>query len=248
MLVYSRDGINWLPSTNGNTIVPEVDAISWNGTRWIAIGIIANGYSSNGITWTAITTNPTTICIGLYSSISANRSVICGTGANPISYSTDGITWTAATSWPSFSQGYRVFYNGSRWVIGTGNSGTTSILIYSSNAQTWTASANGGTIFTGGGCVIAGLAANGSIWVAGATGGANRLGWSDDGITWNASTNGNSFFSAIYGITWTGTYFLAAGAGANTCAYSADGKTWTASATNPITGNASGVNSSFPAY
>ena len=55
-IVYSADGITWLPSSNGNTIFTNCNDVAWSSSLsiWVAVGIgnsIAT--STNGSVWTA---------------------------------------------------------------------------------------------------------------------------------------------------------------------------------------------------
>ena len=74
-----------------------------------------------------------------------------------------------------------------------GGYGTNTTLAYSADGVTWTASANGNSIFTG---ACGAVAWNGTRWVAGGNG-ANTLAYSDNGIDWTKSTNGNSIITGF---------------------------------------------------
>jgi hypothetical protein len=70
-LAYSYDGINWTASSSGTAIIKDqCKSITWNGTRWIAVGSQATtgdscvAYSSDGITWTSSVSGNTYIFNG----------------------------------------------------------------------------------------------------------------------------------------------------------------------------------------
>jgi hypothetical protein len=95
-MAYSSDGINWLASVSGSSIVTtSCYSIAWNGTLWVAVGDHI-AYSSYGnIRWSlASGTIPTTSY-----TIAWNGStwIVGGTGTT-IVYSTDGANWSPGTS------------------------------------------------------------------------------------------------------------------------------------------------------
>jgi|688.fasta_scaffold44587_2 hypothetical protein len=121
---------------------------------------------------------------------------------------------------------YSVFPN--IWV--TAGQGA-NVLAYSSDGNTWTASANGNAIFTQ--CDT--VAWNGQMWVAGGSG-ITTLAYSLDGINWIASANGISIISTQCStVAWNGQLWVAGGQGTNTLAYSSDGNTWFPSASGTAT-------------
>ena len=76
-------------------------------------------------------------------------------------------------------------------------------IAYSPDGITWTASANGNSIF-GATQYGVGIAWNGTIWVAVGGTTTNKIGYSSDGITWTVSASGNSIFTSgfVRGIAW----------------------------------------------
>jgi hypothetical protein len=56
-IAYSSDGINWTGSSSSYSVFGgDVRAIGWNGTKWLAASGGILGSSSDGITWTQVTT------------------------------------------------------------------------------------------------------------------------------------------------------------------------------------------------
>jgi sporulation protein YlmC with PRC-barrel domain len=128
---YSSDGITWtaVSDTTFNTNDGRINAIAWGGTegqeKFVAVGKGLNtqssdmAYSSDGITWTAVTGIP------FYHSILA---IAWGggkfvAGGDEMAYSSDGITWTQvnesadAIAWSKgiFTTGYRYSTDGVTW-------------------------------------------------------------------------------------------------------------------------------------
>jgi hypothetical protein len=241
-IIYSTDGINWLPSTNGNTVLTSTAAgVATNGSRWIvaASGLRKLIYSDDGITWTA-TTNGNVIFRDGATEVawSGIRWIACtsqSSSSTKLAYSNDGLVWTASSQGSSlFDQVYSVASNGTQYLaLGRG----TFSIAYSSDGITWTGSTSANTLF---GIRSANCAAwNGTRWVAGGNL-YNPLVYSTDGITWSASSNGSTFYPTdsgppiVTGITWNGEIFVAVGGyrGFNTnyvpvIVYSSDGITWT---------------------
>ena len=228
-IAYSSDGINWTPSSNGNSIFTYGRGVAWNGTLWVAVGsgttnTIAT--SPDGITWTGL--GKTIFSLrGRGVAWNGTLWVAVGEGTNTIATSPDGITWTGrfdSNGNSIFSlRGRGVAWNGTLWVaVGEG---TTNTIAYSYDGITWTGL--GSSIFTGYGY---GVAWNGTLWVAVGEG-TNTIATSPDGITWTGrfDSNGNSIFTYGYGVAWNGTLWVAVGEGTNTIAYSYDGITWTPS-------------------
>jgi hypothetical protein len=104
-----------------------------------------------------------------------------------------------------------------------GGNGTTNTLAYSYDGVSWTGL--GKTIFTS---ACNGIATNGSLWVAGGSGG-NGLAYSYDGITWTGL--GTTLFSQGQTVAWgvvngTGMWVDTALGGTYGIAYSYDGISW----------------------
>ena len=261
-LMYSYDGITWLPSITGDTtfVNGSCRSVAWNGATWVAGGDSAAGIaatlasSPDGITWTSASPSP--FSYGTCYTVAWTGSIWIAGGYqyNPpdptgvIAYSSDGITWTASTSGQSLltSQCYAIATNGSMILAGGTNwlSGadpppapaTFITLIYSTDGITWTDTGN--RSFANGYCHA--IAWNGIRWIAGgsSTVSNNRLIYSTDGINWTVSTTGITVFpTRCMTVAWNGTIWVAGGSGAGVAkalAYSVDGITWD----SPAEGNA----------
>ena len=229
-LAYSNDGITWIPSANGNSILTNNingGGVAYNGSRWVAAGqgIESLAYSNDGITWSGSTNGFSLSQIGY--SVAWNGSLfVAGMNANQgntLVYSSDGITWTGVGNPLLLSNARCVASAGAGFVAG-GNG--TNRLGYSPDGINWFPSANGNVVCDDGKA----LAYNGSLYVFGGGASINSLGYSTDGITWSASTNGNSIFTGqVTGLAWNGSLWVAGGQGTNSLAYSNDGITWSAS-------------------
>ena len=180
--------------------------------------------------------------------------VAVGTGINNIAYSADGNNWTGvANSYSIFSNGQGLGIASTTLVpntitppnpvivaVGLTPLGGGNTIFYSNDGVTWAGAygsnngATSGTIFSSWG---AGVAWNGSMWVAVGTG-VNTIAYSINGKYWYPSNNSTSIFSAPttggVGVAWNGSMWVAVGGGQNTIAYSLDGINWTV-ATNSTT-------------
>ena len=199
-IIYSTDGITWTGSASSSTIFTTAGwALGWNGTIWVAGGNGTNSlaYSSDGITWTA-SANGNSIFSTLCHSIAWNGStwVAGGRSGYALAYSSNGINWTGAVLENVLVNEPRVGTNGSMFVAG--GYGSVANIVYSLDGITWTASANGNTIFNFSGQTPAW---NGLQWVMAGGGTSYSIATSSDGITWAGVTSGFSIFSP-YGATY----------------------------------------------
>jgi len=233
-IIYSYDGINWLPSSTDN-IYPvagtQCSVVATNGIICIAgfAGSAPAMYSYDGIKW--ITSSPPIngiVALAWNGTIWVGGAAVVPGFSSAIFTSPDGIKWTD-TATGIFSDGCAaVAWNGSIWVAGGYGTNT---LAYSYDGAAWIASTSGNAAFTVG---CSAVAWNGTKWVAGGSG-TNQLAYSSDGITWTASASGNAVFTTVCNaVAWNGTKWVAGGQGTNQLAYSSNGETWTA-ATSPIT-------------
>jgi len=111
-IVYSQNGTTWTLADDVSSIFGTswIHAIAWGNNKFVAGG--AGGkmaYSSDGITWIAVTdstfgTDRNTIIAW------GNNMFVAGTSHGDLYYSADGITWTAVS-------GYVI----SSWAIAWGN-------------------------------------------------------------------------------------------------------------------------------
>jgi hypothetical protein len=253
-IAKSDDGLNWTPSTNhpfsgSNGMML---GIAWNGSYWVAVGrnpasTLCIIKSTDGLNWTASTNNPFSVGNALGIAWNGSYWIVVGnnTGSTvSIATSTDGMTWTPSatnqlTGGLGVAAGLGPVQN-SLMNIQTavtplsalyvaGGYGTNT-LAYSTDGITWTASANGNSVFDNtsvtGKCFAV---AYGNRWVAGGFG-TNRLAYSTDGITWTGSTSGNSVLtSGCYVVAYGNGLWVAGGSGTNRLAYSTNGINWTGS-------------------
>ena len=236
-LGYSTDGLTWSASTNGNSVFNDIQGLTYDGSKFWAVGASAVssgntiGYSTDGLIWSAATNSGAPLSLSTQDIIWNGSKYVAATTYfssinNPVLiYSTDGLTWSASTNGNTIFSAltFSLAWNGTIFVAGGLGTNT---LGYSTDGITWSASTNGNSIITNR-CLS--LAWNGTIFVAGGLG-TNRLGYSTDGLTWSASTNGNSIFGTLVNaFAWNGTIFVGGGSGTNVLGYSTDGITWSAS-------------------
>ena len=248
-IMYSNNGIEWIPVPSSNEIFTSGNSVAYNGTRWVAIGNGPNSiaYSDDGITW-----------IGLGKSIfnyngekviwNKSLSIWMAVGtmnmqfglhknsARPdtVVYSSDGIVWTYGM--PSPGSGYNIMsimtICSAQPNITYANANKHRVVMCGDGTNTLSYSDDGGFAWSGLGKSIFsttgwGVAFSPSLrrWVAVGQG-TNTLAYSNDGINWSGL--GTSIFStAGYGVAWNGTRWVAVGQGTNSIAYSSDGITWT---------------------
>jgi hypothetical protein len=222
-----------------------INAIAYGNNKFVAVGYSyppsggydvphpgKMAYSSDGVTWTAVTDSTfgdTEINAITYAS---NKFVAGGQGGK-MAYSSDGITWTAVADSKFVNiHGVRVDIN----AIAYGNNkfvavGAWGKMVYSSDGVTWTAVSN--STFTSSRDYIMAIAyvSNGNAVNKFVAGGRNpdnqpiQMASSSDGITWTAVAD--STLSSVYAIAYGNGTFVAGG-GDGKMAYSADGVTWTA--------------------
>ena len=182
-IVYSYDGINWLPSSTDN--IYPVDAttcsiLASNGTICIA-GFAGSGpdiYSYDGIKWITTGTSDGPSSSGIRAlawngTIWVGGAIVSPGFRTAILISSDGIKWTDTANNTFSGAASAVAWNGTRWVAGGYG---TNRLAYSSDGISWTASTSGNAVFT---TFCYAVAWNGTQWVAGGEG-TNQLAYSSD--------------------------------------------------------------------
>ena len=242
-IIYSTDGINWLPSSNGSSVLSTGNGVGWNGKQFVAVG---NGqsivYSSDGITWAVSANGGNMFPTGNGITSNGSRWVAVGGDTHSIAYSSDGINWTAAIA--PMTRGYGIVWAGTQFVaVGYG----INTILYSSDGINWTPSVNGNSVLSSDGRAIAW---NGLQYVAV----GSSIVYSSDGINWSLSSSGSAIFSGgeSFGITWNGSLWIATGFGSNpnvnpSFAYSTDGINWIAGP-NIFTYAGNAVASNFSIY
>lgn len=174
--------------------------------------------STNGTTWTDISSSLTSCEQVLICRDDDETYVAVGQGATPILYSYDGVYWLDASCNGLFTKVNGVAYgNGVYVAVGEG----ANTIAYSYDAVQWVGL--GSSIFSSGGNSI--IYANG-VWV-GCGGSSNTLAHSSDGINWTGlgntifTSNGNSLIYA------KDTYVCLGEGTSDSVAYSSDGISWT---------------------
>jgi len=173
--------------------------------------------STNGTTWTDISSSLTSCEQVLICRDDDETYVAVGQGATPILYSYDGVYWVDASCNGLFTKVNGVAYgNGVYVAVGEG----ANTIAYSYDAVQWVGL--GSSIFSSGGNSV--IYANG-VWV-GCGGSSNTLAHSSDGINWTGlgntifTSNGNSLIYA------KDTYVCLGEGTSDSLAYSSDGISW----------------------
>jgi hypothetical protein len=197
------------------------NGITWDGTKWIALGEGTNtiAYSYDGNTWIPVTNNNLLFTSGKKVYFNKSLYVAVGTGNYSIIYSYDGINWTGVNSSNSiFSTAHNVIYNGYIWIaVGEG----TNTIAYSNDGINWTGL--GKTIFTSK-CFDLDYS-NDTLLAVGE--GTNTIAYSNDGISW-IGQGSSTFTTRGNSIKWTEDKWIALGDNGTTKVlyFSSDGKTW----------------------
>ena len=228
-IVHSADGISWKTVARGITS-GYFHAITWNRTRFIAVGLRAIAHSIDGITWTDVAADVPGIMYG----VAWNGAYFVAVG-DTIMHSRNGITWNATGSLAQ--RLLAVAWNGTQFVA----VGVRGAVVRSADGVSWTAVSSGtssnlhaiawnGTRFVSvgdGGTIIYGL--DGRVWKHAVTevpaavlsgvawngrrfvavGHDGAIVQSVDGITWEVVDNGITM--PLHAIAWNGTRFVAIG-------------------------------------
>ena len=172
-IIYSYDGIEWIPIPNSDTYIQTGFAVVWTGINWIVTGSTGNSgityvcYSPDGINWLPSTTpSPTGVCYGLATDVitipggTQSTTVAVGDFGSPgIIYSQDdGLSWVqVGFPLPSFNL-FCVAWNGTTWLAG--GDAIPNQLYWSFDGINW----NGAIQVTA--TNIRSIAWNGIVWVA----------------------------------------------------------------------------------
>ena len=222
------------PST-GAVIEFDFDGYG-SGGRFVAVGntgSTAGAYSSDGVTWSAMTLPSTgdwsAVAYGLYDDgstiVKLPKFVAIRTGSDAAAYSEDGINWTASvmpasTTWTSVAFGEELF-------VAISSSSTT--VAISADGEIWDVT---GTLNATG---FVDLAYGRGRFVAVKTGSVNAVEYSEDGITW---TQANMPANVAWNnVAWGNNRFVAVATDSNSGAYSLDGITWTAMTMGSVDGS-----------
>jgi hypothetical protein len=210
-------------------LTTSLNGVVWGGTtgheRFVAVGNASEiAYSSDGITWTAVTTAAFNHVDNTKLSIQAvtwggDKFIAVGHFGR-IAYSTDGTNWTKVddSTFATDNDSIYIFdiaYGGDKFVaVGTGGK-----IAYSTDGTTWMAVSNSTFETTD---RIFSISYGGGKFVAVGTGG--KIAYSTNGTTWTKVSD-STLIQEIFDITYGGGKFVAVGL--NSMAYSTDGITWT---------------------
>ena len=199
-VIYSTDGNVW--ANSNSTLSSNCHAVIFANNMFVAGGNGTNtmAYSTNGSTWTAITSNvPTSYCYGI--AYGNSTWVAVGDGTSRISYSSNGTSWTGISNpFGGNGTGHGVAYGNGVFVAMSGD-GTYKI-IYSANGSSWTGVTLPTEFTNYSFSSINSLKFNGTYFII-ASGGPMMI-YSSDGITWMYGNNPNLFTTSTNSIGSTG--------------------------------------------
>jgi hypothetical protein len=234
-LAYSFDGINWVGL--GATTLSSVGFSGSSNFGLSAVDIKQNivlagtNYPSetmwysvnNGVNWTSMR-NPTitTSCNGIMTN--GSIWVAGGSGTNTLSYSRNGTNWIGLGTSIIATSATAIGWNGKRFVA-VGSSNSTNNVAYSDDGVNWT-SVGFVNSTTGWACVAGN--SSGTWVIGGKISTNNTLAYStNNGVSWTTLVAGGALPSAVLGLLWTGTKFIAVGFGSSQIYSSTNGSTWT---------------------
>lgn len=233
--MYSTDdGANWTLVSKGGANSFYGNKVRFVNNQFIAMfdsGTQRLATSSDGITWTAISTNlltysplDMTYVSGTYYALVRDGNI----SRARILTSTNLTTWTAVAVFNiaplNMNSGYTLEYSNGMFVVAGDNEfaipNTNANMAYSLDGVTWTAGTNSDVLNTRYNVVYG----NG-IWVA--VGQGQNVGTSTDGITWTNSATALPNNSTWRGLVYKNNRFVAVSTGGHV-AYSTNGLSWTA--------------------
>jgi hypothetical protein len=154
-MAYSTDGVNWTKgpneilgtyyaSSSRPQAIAKIEAITWGNNKFVAGGDGGKmAYSTDGVTWTAVTTTAFDFQTEFKADIRAiaygGGKFVAGCYQGRMAYSTDGITWTGIpleTSSSSVKPVYAIAYDNGKFVAGGGS--VKARVEYSSDGVNWT--------------------------------------------------------------------------------------------------------------
>lgn len=241
--MYSTDdGANWTVVSKGGANSFYGNRIRFLNNQFIAMfdnGTQRLATSSDGITWTAISTNLLTYSPFDMAYVSGTYYALVSDGnisRARIITSSDLTTWTAVavfnTSPTSMTSGYTLEYSNGTFIVAGDNTfaspQTNAELIYSTDGTTWTAATNATALGTRYNVVYG----NGT-WVS--VGLGQNVATSSDGITWTNSATALPNSSTWRGLVYKNNRFVAVSTGGHV-AYSTDGLSWTAGTASEANG------------
>lgn len=190
---YSTDGNTWNPCTGISGIL---NSVAYGNNRFVAVGEATAFYSSNGISWTAITTTDDFRGIAYGN----GRFIAVGDAVKALA---DGATaWTSITSAISGTDLYSVCYDTDRFIMVGQTAKSQYLLNGSTTCVLMTGNIGTDDLFS--------VAYNGTRFVAvGANGRSIR---STNGTSWSNMGNNGLSSQSYYSIIPYGTRFLCLGA------------------------------------
>jgi hypothetical protein len=266
----------WVAS-QGGTSVYSTNAVVWTSGGSFPIGqtslMYANGiyaacgsynpncfaYSTNAITWTAVTTTNNLIANVGYGIAYGKGAWLVSTNSNggtyTLAYSSNISNWTAALPYANLAGSNNTtclaYGNGFFLVCGVATAAGANNIAYSVDAINWTSRVLGFPIATQASnniCYGPVYFVNTNIWLSPGRGSnGNAFYYSTNGLTWTAagnastilySTNGYGGASAAYG---KNIYVVSGYNTSNTLAYSVDALNWTGLGKTIITGSTVGT-------
>lgn len=233
----SGDGVEWVQRKSPTT--KNLFNVSFDGKGFIATGSNAVLYSRNGIDWEDRTTGVN----GVLNSIIWDGKRFVGIVGNPndssdaasrnarIAFSNNGINWKTEKLPDAMKPIDPIIWDGKKYVASYVNSDARSFLATSADGLKWDTRIDLGLYN-----YVNEIVWNGKLYVAVGTEGLVYT--SPDGIKWTKRKSGTEL--DLYGITWNGTRFYAAGSryAQQVIITSKDGITWTKG--NPDIKDASG--------
>jgi len=245
-MAYSTNGTSWTygncSDIFGSNSTTNVTAIAYGNSKFVAVGVTGKmATSSDGITWTEVTTS--TFGSNAINAIAfGGDKFVAGSKYGTMATSSDGVTWTAVTASPNIPSTINAIAYGGGKFVAVGNGMATS-----TNGTEWTKVTPSAIDST-----INAIAYGGDKFVAG--GDRGKMATSPDGTTWTAinigtlldykHTSGATQQADIYAIAYGGGKFYAGGGsgsssdsqslgGGNSvgkCISSTNGSAWTAAA------------------
>jgi hypothetical protein len=234
-LMYSDDGVNWIPSANGPSIFNEyVKGVATNGTMWVAVGLGINqiAYSFDGITW-----------IGLGSSywdywgscVEWNGSMWLAGGfrSSVIYYSYDGVVWRSPITTISslLEDCGRICWSGSKWFVCARTNGTVIKIIQSSDGLNWTSSTSASSLLIQNDGVTGLTVGNGYVAALLYDKPSTPIIYTTDSTNWSSITFADQplLGGGTMNLGYNGLYFIALGGNPRNISYSSNLTNWTAS-------------------
>ncbi|WP_461255084.1 DUF5018 domain-containing protein [Treponema sp. R80B11-R83G3] len=245
IVAYSADGVSWEaaddttfypppPVEDGGVVhISHINGIAWGGTagneKFVVVGydsadyIGKMAYSSDGVTWTAVSDTTFGAKPFIYSiawgGTAGNEKFVAVGNNGEAAYSSDGVNWTAVED-TKCDTIYSIDWGGTAGnekfvVVGYSIEGGGGTAAYSADGVTWTvADTKFGTSYVSYGIAWGGTAGNKKFVGVGVGVASNSYGgysysgkavYSADGVSWTAVADTTFDTSVIRDIAWGGT-------------------------------------------